>query len=326
MGAGSFAEIARCQRPAFAQGWHHAISIEQARVMIVQRQPGGQPGCRPCPDKRGRTVCEYTVSATRRDCVSGTPGTLCYQCNICGQVSSFPMASLDREVSTCPTPGCGSTARFRSIIHILSVELFGRSLALPDFPERKDLVGVGMSDWSGYALPLAEKLSYTNTYYHTDPHLDITDISGWEPGSLDFIISTEVFEHIAPPVSRGFENCLTLLRPGGVLVLSTPCAFGPGLVTQEHFPDLYEYEIVEPEPGHYRLINTTRSGETQEFDDLVFHEGAGVALEMRVFAEEPLLRGLTEAGFQSVRSRREPDWEHGIYWPSPHSWPISARR
>jgi len=258
--------------------------------------------------------------------VSATPGDLCYQCNICGQISATPLITLDREFRSCPTPDCGSTPRFRSIVYLLSVELFGEALALPEFPERKDIRGIGMSDWSGYAVPLAEKLSFTNTYYHTDPHLDITDISEWEEESLDFIISTEVFEHVAPPVTRGFENCLKLLKPGGVLILTTPCLAVPGLQTREHFPDLHDYEIVEAEDGKFRVVNRTVTGEVQEFDDLIFHEGPGVALEMRLFSEQDLLRDVRAAGFRQVTLRRDPIWKYGIFWGSPHSWPISARR
>jgi hypothetical protein len=134
-----------------------------------------------------------------------------------------------------------------------------------------------------------------------------------------------VFEHVAPPVSRGFENCRRLLKPGGVLILTTPYLAQPGLRTREHFPDLFDYMILDIGNGKHRVINRTQSGQVQTFDDLVFHEGPGVALEMRVFSEESLLADLQAAGFTEIRTRREPDFEHGVYWPGADSWPISAR-
>jgi SAM-dependent methyltransferase len=257
--------------------------------------------------------------------VSVSPGDLCYRCNICGLVSTVRLAELHRERRSCPNPACGSTPRFRSIVHMLSTELFGTSIPLPSFPYRKDLRGIGMSDWIGYAGPLAERLSFVNTYYHTDPHLDITSIEGWDQGVYDFIISSEVFEHVAPPVSRGFENCRRLLKPGGVLILTTPYRAQPGLRTREHFPDLFDYMILDIGADKHRVINRTQSGQVQTFDDLVFHEGPGVALEMRVFSEESLLADLGAAGFTEIRTLREPNFEHGVYWPGADSWPISAR-
>jgi SAM-dependent methyltransferase len=252
------------------------------------------------------------------------PGDLYYQCNICGSTMATPLATLDRETQTCTQ--CGSNPRFRAVIHCLSLELFGTALALPDFPVRKDLRGIGLSDWSGYAAPLTQKLAYTNTYFHTEPRLDVADTSGWHDGEYDFIISSEVFEHVAPPVTRSLENCLRLLKPGGVLVLTTPFAVGDGRTTQEHFPDLHEYTIVQRENGAHQLVNRTVTGEIQVFDNLVFHEGDGVAVEMRLFSEQSLLEDLEVAGFRAVRVRREPVFEYGIYWSNPCSWPITARR
>jgi len=85
-----------------------------------------------------------------------------FRCNICGTESETERHQLAREKASCTH--CGSTVRWRSIVHVLSVELFGESLALRDFPHRPEIRGIGMTDWDGYALPLAEKLGYTNTY------------------------------------------------------------------------------------------------------------------------------------------------------------------
>src|SRR5439155_25856884 len=129
--------------------------------------------------------------------IQSAPGTLSFRCNVCGGASMAKLAELERDKSSCSH--CGSTVRARSIVHVLSIELFGQSLALPDFPVRGDLRGLGMSDWDGYAIPLAAKLDYQNTYYHREPRLDITHIDAELEGQFDFIISTDVFEHVPPP-------------------------------------------------------------------------------------------------------------------------------
>src|SRR2546429_7480451 len=90
------------------------------------------------------------------------PGLLSFRCNICDRLGLTRMAALDRETPSCQ--GCGSSVRFRGIIQILSLELFGRSLSVSEFPIRRDIVGLGISDWEGYAKCLARKFNYTNTY------------------------------------------------------------------------------------------------------------------------------------------------------------------
>ncbi len=251
------------------------------------------------------------------------PKTPSFVCNICGAGCLVPAAQLQRETASCET--CGSSSRMRAIICVLSLSLFGKNLVLPDFPISRELSGLGMSDWDGYAVKLAEKFRYTNTYFHQEPRLDIS--IGEIPESLvqssDFIISSEVFEHVVPPVHRAFENTFKMLKPGGVLVLTVP--YGPWAKTVEHFPELCDFKIIA-DNGTYRLENVTRSGEVQEFRDLIFHGGPGTTLEMRVFGEAALLQHLADAGFEAITVHRTPDFAHGIWWPEPWSLPLSAKR
>ena len=113
-----------------------------------------------------------------------------------------------------------------------------RILAIPDFPNRPDLVGLGLSDWEGYAMGLAKKFAYTNSYFHQDPYLDITSIDPSHVGRYDFIISSDVFEHISPPISKAFENARGLLKPNGVMIFTVTNIGGE---TKEHFPELHRY-------------------------------------------------------------------------------------
>lgn len=249
-----------------------------------------------------------------------SPGVLNFRCNICGSESAVLAGTLNRESPSCGY--CGSTVRMRGMIHALSTALFFRSLAIPDFPENKAILGKGMSDWEGYAKPLAEKLGYTNTFYHKAPRLDITQIAHQDRNSVDFILSTDVFEHVNPPVSIAFENARAMLRNNGAFIFSVPYVLKGQTI--EHFPNLFDYRI-ETRGTKRVLINRTREGKIEEFEKLVFHGGEGETLETRLFSLPDLLNDLSRAGFADVKVMSDPCFEHGVYWPQPWSLPIVAR-
>jgi SAM-dependent methyltransferase len=212
----------------------------------------------------------------------------------------------------------------RSIISLLSRELFGKSLAISDFPSRQDIAGIGLSDWNVMADALASKLNYRNTFFHQEPRLDITHIDESLHDCYDFIISSEVFEHVLAPPSRAFRNTYRLLRRGGVLILTVPYRPGYG-PTIEHYPRLHDYKVVK---GDVDVVieNITTTGERETFKNPVFHGGPGEALEMRIFSEAVLLRELKAAGFRAVEVVRDSDWDFGVYWKTPWSQPIVARK
>jgi SAM-dependent methyltransferase len=201
------------------------------------------------------------------------------------------------------------------------MELFHENFLLPDFPTHREIRGLGMTDWEGYAVKLAEKFDYQNTYYHKEPRLDIgaANIPSEFMGK-DFIISSDVFEHVAPPVRRAFENVWKMLKPGGVFILTVP--YGTPGETLEHFPELNEFSIVEKD-GSFVLTNKTSTRVVQEFNDLVFHGGPGARLEMRVFSET------ADAGLANIKIHRAADLVYDIWWPGavglPHVSPKTNR-
>jgi len=231
-----------------------------------------------------------------------------FRCNICGNISFSPLALVrNRERISCYH--CGSSKRFRSIVAALSDELFGKVVTLPEFEENGSVAGYGMSDSDIYAVPLSRKVSYTNTYYHKEPRLDITTIDRDIYNKADFVISSDVFEHVPPPIDAAFDNLFNLLKSNGVCIFSVP--YTNSGVTKEHYPDLYEYRIVNKN-GKPVLINTTRDGDRQQFDNLHFHGGGGATLEMRMFSKPSLLDHFKRAGFTTVKFYQNSIPEHGI--------------
>jgi SAM-dependent methyltransferase len=249
------------------------------------------------------------------------PNPLDYQCNICSEQNSEDPARLMREGPSCS--GCGSTVRWRGVIHTLSMGLFGRSLGLWDFPERKDLKGVGLSDWAGYAKRLPLRFDYENTFFDEEPMLDIVAPPKEMEGTLDFLIASDVFEHVEPPVQRAFDGAFRLLKPGGVFVLTVPYGTADG--AGEHFSRLHEYEVYDFR-GESILVNRTEDGRWEVFDDPVFHGGPGATLEMRRFSLQSAVGHVRKAGFQHLAVLEDPCPEFGIVWASPWGLPILVRR
>jgi SAM-dependent methyltransferase len=246
--------------------------------------------------------------------------TLSFTCNLCGSRCHVD-AQRGSPYPNCPE--CGSTSHIRALVHRLSVELFGRGLSIADFPSRPDLTGMGLSDNLLYAEGLASKFDYRNSFYDREPRLDITEPPAALHGTLDFLISSEVFEHVRPPVERAFEGSFRLLKPGGILIVTVPRkATGE---TREHFPDLHEYEVVEFN-GRSILVNRTADDRWQVFEDLCFHGGDGCTLEMRVFSHPSLLRHLRGAGFHEVTEWPGSCPEFGVPWAKPTELPVTARR
>jgi SAM-dependent methyltransferase len=268
----------------------------------------GAPGIRP------DDLVALGELATRMD----ADGRVCFTCNLCGADAAATLAELGRESPSCP--GCRSTARQRALALALERRFLEAGEHVADCP-RHQLAGLGMSDMQQLADPLARAFAYTNTFLHQEPLLDLTALPASVHRSVDFVVCSEVLEHVEPPVERAFAALHRLLRPDGLLVLTTPYTFETATV--EHFPDLHEHRI-EQGPNGPVLRNRTRSGVEQAFSDLVFHGGEGDTLELRVFARDHLVGLLVDAGFRDV-SIESPSFACGAWWPEPWSRVLTAR-
>src|SRR3954465_11517019 len=202
-----------------------------------------------------------------------------FVCNVCAaEVRGCPDEIVDRDRPSCPN--CNSTIRFRGVIHLLSLALYGRSLALPSFALDKSITGIGLSDWENYSHLLAEKFTYANTFFHAEPFLDICQpIPADLESSVDFLISTDVFEHVAPPLQKAFDGVFALLRPGGHMIFTMP--YSLHATGAEHYPELHDYRVLQFD-NQYVVLNRTAQGKFVVHENPVFHGGPGTTLEMRV--------------------------------------------
>ena len=240
--------------------------------------------------------------------------------NVCG-ASCEPAAQLTREHASCPR--CQSSVRLRALIALLSREIFGVLLTLPEFPTLKGIRGIGMSDTPQAAELLARKFDYTNTFYHQSPRFDVTRPDPHDLGRFDFILSSEVMEHVPPPVEKAFANLYSLLKTDGLLLMTTP--YNIGGQTEEHFPGLNQFTLATL-GGKTVLVNRRGDGVIETHQDLVFHGGHGSTLEMRAFTESSLRDILRGAGFDEIHFAAENHPDYGIDHAENWSLPIAARK
>src|SRR5262249_33263284 len=95
--------------------------------------------------------------------------------------------------------------------------------------------------------------------------------------------------------------------------------------TIEHFPELKEFGLANI-GGKTVLINRSSDEKYQIFDQLVFHNGPGATLEMRVYSEADVRARLEEAGLTRIQLDAQPNPEYGVVFSGPCSLPIVASR
>jgi len=243
-----------------------------------------------------------------------------FTCNICGAANT--LEDVPWEPSTCAD--CGSNVRMRALIHLLSIELYGQARPLTKFEKNKGIRGFGLSDALLYAVPLAKLFDYTNTFYDRQPYLDMTAPHPEQYGTYDFILSSDVFEHVAPPVERAFQEAAKLLKPNGFMCITVPSS-GADEATIEFYPDLHDYSIVQL-GGEYVLINRKQDKTLEIHQNLEFHGGIGATLVMRQFSQRDLSCQLRGSGFSEVIYQTASVEPSGIILPGNWSLPLVARK
>ena len=246
-----------------------------------------------------------------------------FWCNITGNPFDLDDSEKHREGGS----RFGFNCRFRAICYVFCKLFYGHCKIMKQLEKNKNIKGIGMSD-SGWANIFKDKFNYINTYYHTSPYLDIYNNEHVKTYTdLDFIISSDVFEHINPfpSVQTAFDNLYSMLKCEGVLIFSVPFTYGEH---KEHFPNLYDYKIEKKNNGDYILHNITIDNKIETFNNLCFHGGPGSVLEMRVFSQKSIISFLEKSGFIDIifYEITEDMKKYGIFWENNSSLLISAKK
>jgi SAM-dependent methyltransferase len=245
-----------------------------------------------------------------------------YTCNITGKKFNLIEEEKNREGGLV----FGYNCRFRAISYLFTKMLYQEVKILSKVPINKKIRGIGMRD-SSWSTICEEKYDYVNTFSDKETKLDIYDKADVDKfDNLDFIISSDVFQFLSPypNIQIAFNNLYKMLKPSGFLVFSVPFVYGEH---QEYYPNLYDYKIVKHDDENV-LVNTTRDGEHEVYNNLKFSGGGGKDLEMRMFTKKSLIKYLCDANFTDIEFH-EPDEEmnkYGIFWENSCSLIITARK
>lgn len=232
-----------------------------------------------------------------------------FTCNICGRTND--RGHWHREVTLCL--GCGSNARFRAMVAGLSIALFNKITPLPEMVPDHSIRGFGCSDSECYGQPLAALFHYTNTFLHTPPRADIGCAETLAPyGGCDFILCSEILEHVLCSPSHALRNMRDCLKPGGSLIFSAPSY--EMTETVEKYPPLECYRSIEIGDRSV-VVYQTMAGTFGLDASPVYHGGPGSVLEMRLFSHSALLDTVKTAGFTSVTTVGEEAAAFGATWP-----------
>ncbi|PIE23355.1 MAG: hypothetical protein CSA62_08135 [Planctomycetota bacterium] len=223
-----------------------------------------------------------------------------FRCNVCGEASGSALSGLERGEDQPSCGQCGASLRVRSLVHALSLALFGRSMAIVDFPVGWPMKGHGLSEPGPHVDGLAARMDFSNSppLPESVPGLLNRELEQAKPGSLDFLIVDDVLEQFAPPRQSAFNQAVGLLRPGAVLIFALPA------------------EMREPEPGEGADRFRQKTENEEGPGDLPCNGAPGASLTMPEGVEAQIRRHLAAAGMQPPRLHKEAVPEFGI--PSHH--------
>ena len=131
-----------------------------------------------------------------------------------------------------------------------------------------------MTDPAVIATVLAERFTYVNTYLTAQPRFDIRSDSS-PIGELDFLIASEVFEHVAPPVMPAFHNAARLLKASGIMLFTTPWVWDGDPNTA--IPELFDWALGR-DGERYIIVNLTPDGREERFCDMVYDGRPGPSI------------------------------------------------
>lgn len=189
---------------------------------------------------------------------------------------------------------CGATWRARAMVLGVLQTLGYSNVVLNDAREDWSIRGLGTSDDIKIAKQLVNKFDYVNTYYHKGPKLDLTNVDPQWRECAQFVICSDVLEHVPPPTHVALEGLCSVVAPGGAAIISVPYTTADTSI--EFYPNLDRYEVVDNQ-----VIWHDTTGQRHVDDKPEFHGGAGQTLAFRVWSLAKFEEALLSAGFSQIK-------------------------
>jgi SAM-dependent methyltransferase len=225
-----------------------------------------------------------------------------WNCIICGCKNK--KAIVAREAMFCKK--CQSTWRVRATALGVLKGIGSPLVPLPDVESDFSRRGVGLSDHMSLVGALGAKFGYTNSYYHQFPRLDLLAIPVEQQHVFDFVICSDVLEHVPPPADLALTGVYQLLKNGSFAILSVPPWAGREAPTKEFYPDLASWVEFED-----RVEWIDGEGRPHVDHSPEFHGGQGQTLAFREWGMEDFCIRLLDVGFKVVQEI-EPCPELGV--------------
>lgn len=224
-------------------------------------------------------------------------------CAVCGKKNA--PGTPEREGMKCRV--CDSTWRVRATALAVAQNLTGRLQPLNSVMSNMAFRGIGVSDHYVLAGFLSSKFDYTNTFLHRFPQVDICDPPQDLVGSLNFVICSDVLEHVPPPVDTALRGLRSMLMDaGGFAVITVPDKGREE--TDEYYPELTAWE--ELDNGTVKWVD--KLGLERIDSNPEYHGGDGRTLAFRTWSETDLIQRLKLAGFSNIVL---PPWDEGLGVP-----------
>lgn len=212
-----------------------------------------------------------------------------FTCVVCGRMSRAD--SPGRESMQCHR--CGATWRARAMVLGVLQSLGYSNTALKDAREDLSIRGLGTSDDIKIVKQLVNKFDYVNTYYHKGPKLDLTNVDPQWRECAQFVICSDVLEHVPPPTHSALEGLFSVVASGGAAIISIP--YTTADATIEFYPELERYEV----EGN-QVVWHDSNGVRHIDDSPEFHGGAGQTLAFRVWSLAKFEEALLRVGFSQI--------------------------
>jgi len=215
-----------------------------------------------------------------------------WTCVICATENEETAGPVNREGVRCDR--CRSTWRVRAtavgLLHARQAPLRPLRDLAPNWGSR----GIGCSDDPVLAAAFSAQFDYLNTYLHRAPKVDLCEPPAALRGQLDFIVCSDVLEHVPPVPERALAGMVSLLGLAGVAVLSVPMSMQGA--TREFYPGMVSYST-RPD----RSIDWVDHAGNQHHDpNPEYHGGAGRTLAFRLWSRMGIEESLRSVGFTEV--------------------------